>query len=238
MVPGSAAVFKLHARRVLKNGDNCVLVTITADDPVMNFTAILDTVYNYETRRDAVCKDKNTSEDLYGGNGWEFTGTMDIEVEFLSFNPLNIDCNRFLPDFGDLRSYIERGPEVTLVGSDGTVTCPKRLLKIRSSPLEMIFNHDSQENQTGTIELKDYNSKTLDAFIHFLKTGTIKDGKETALGLILLGDKYEIQFMKREAERFVKSHFHEMDRDEAMDIMFRVSRKTVEDGLLRGWDPQ
>ena len=108
---------------------------------------------------------------------------------------------------------------------------------MRSSALEMIFSHDSQETQTGTIEMKDYDSKTLDAFVHFLMTGKIKDGKETVLGLLLLGDKYDIQFMKSEAEKFVKSNFRELDRDEAMDILFKVSRKAVEEGLIRAWCP-
>ena len=85
--------------------------------------------------------------------------------------------------------------------------------------------------------MKDYSSKTLDAFAHFLMTGEIKDGNETASGLILLGDKYDIQFMKREAEKFVKSHFCELDQDEVIDIMCKVSRETVKECLKRGWCP-
>ena len=237
LVPGSTVVFKINARREGK-GVFCVLVTITAEDSLMKFAAVLDTRYNGETRRDVISDRRNTSDDLYGDKGWSFTGPMAIKVEFLNCNPLNIDCNRFLPDFGDIKSYIEGGSQVTMVGSDGSLTVPKRLLEMRSSALEMIFSHDSQEQKSGSIQLKDYDSKTLEAFVHFLMTAKIKDGKETALGLILLGDKYDIQFMKSEAERFVKSHFHELDRDEAMEIMLKVSRKTVEEDLLRAWRPK
>ena len=234
-VPGSTVVFELNARKENFH----LLVTITSDDPRMKFLAKVVVLYKGATVEDFVSHDRSTSGPLHGGKGYSFCESMAMKVEFVNSGHWEIDCDQFtIPIVGDLKSYIERGSQVTLIGRDGSVTVSRRLLEMRSEALEMIFNHDSREKQTGIIELKDFDSKTLDAFAHFLMTGKIKDGKETVLGLLLLGDKYDIQFMKSEAERFVKLHFHELDREEAMDIMFRVSRKTVEEGLLRAWRPQ
>ena len=240
-VPGSPAIFKLIALREGEIGAWYVLVSITADDPKLEFeAAITATCYAIQKKEeDVVSHVKHASSALFQNMNLSLKDLVVIKVKFLNINPPNMDCNQFIiPVAGDLKSYIDRGSQVTLVGGDGSLTVPKRLLEIRSSALEMIFNHDSKEKQTGAIELKDYNSKTLDAFIHFLMEGKIKDGKETALGLILLGDKYDIQFMKKEAEKFVKEHFHELDQDEAMDIMCKVSRETVKVGLIRGWRPE
>ena len=236
-VPGSTAVFKLNARSERTGGSYYALVTITADDPIMEFEARITAIFGALKGEDVVSNVKNTIKVLI--YNFNYSYSVAIKAEFLNFNPLNVDCDQFIiPIVGDVKSYINRGPQVTLVGRDGSITVSRRLLEMRSSALEMIFSHDSLEKQTGTIELKDYDSTTLEAFTHFMMEGKIKVGKETALGLILLGDKYDIQFMKTEAEKFVKSHFHELDQEEAMDIMFKVSREAVKAGLIRGWRPE
>ena len=236
-LPGSTAVFNFTARRQRDaRGVPSILLTVTADAPGMKFEAKIATRFLEMKSEDVVSHVKNSSTAPFLNYNLEHP--MYIKIEFLDPNLLTIEGNRSIPDFGDLESYIERGTQVILEGSDGSVTAPKRLLEMRSSVLEMIFSHDSREKQTGTIELNDYDSNTLDAFAHFLMTGEIKNGKNTALGLLLLGDKYDIQFMKKEAERFVKSHFRELDQDEAVDIMCQVSKEIVKEGLLRAWWPE
>lgn len=136
---------------------------------------------------------------------------------------------------GDLKSFIERGQTVTLIGHDGNVTVPKRILKLRSTALEAMFNHDSQEKLTGQIELKDFNKQTLEAFGHFLMTGDIIYGKETALGLIILGDKYDIQKMKEAGEDFVKRNIKRMDKDDLIDVWSKVSRDLLYDVMVGFW---
>ena len=149
-VPGSAAVFKLNARREGTNGHYYILVTVTADDPGMEFKARITTIYFSLETEDVVTRVKNTSDALHDSSRYDFDSHMVIKVEFLNLNLLNMDCNQFIIVVGDLKSYVERGSQVTLVGIDGSTTVSKRLLKMRSEALEMIFSHDSQEKQTDT----------------------------------------------------------------------------------------
>lgn len=133
----------------------------------------------------------------------------------------------FFPLKADLKSYVEQGPTVTLVGINGNVTVPRRILKLRSRALEAMFSHDSKEKETGEIELKDFDYKILSAFAHFLMTGEITDGKDTALGLLLLGDKYDIQAMRVTAENFVKKNIEQMNEEDVIDIFSKVGRKSL-----------
>lgn len=128
-------------------------------------------------------------------------------------------------------SYIQRGPTVTLIGHDGNVTVPKRLLKIWSSALEVMFNHNSMEKQTGEIVLKDFDAATLTAFAHFLMTGRVEDGKATALGLVLLGDKYDIQPMKEAAETFIKNNIRDFNKENVLAVFSAVCPKLLFDAM-------
>lgn len=139
-----------------------------------------------------------------------------------------------MPDTG-VKSYIERGTSVTLVGNDGNVSVPKRLLKMRSAAFEAMFDHDTKEKRTGQIELEDFDSKTLTAFSHFLSSGEIQDGKETALGLILLGDKYDIQDMKEVAEKFVKKNYDQMNQEDVLDVFSKVGRESLKQAMASSW---
>lgn len=106
------------------------------------------------------------------------------------------------PPKAGLKSYIERGPTVLLVGKDGGVLVPRRALKMHSEIFEEMFRQDCEGKQTNQICLKEFDYETLDAFSHFLATGLIRDGKETALGLIQLGETYEIQDLIEAADEW------------------------------------
>lgn len=142
-----------------------------------------------------------------------------LTLKPLPYNPIN----------ASVKSYIERGPTVTLIGYDGSVTVSRRLLKICSSPLEAMFDHDSKEKQTGEIKLDEFDVQTLSAFKDFLLLGQIVDGKQTALQLVLLGDKYDIQQMKEAAEKFIKKNIRYFDKDDVLDIFHKVSRQSLFD---------
>lgn len=158
-------------------------------------------------------------------------GPDDIESVIFTFKKIT----PFYTRNANMEAFIERGPSVTLVGSDGSVSVPKRLLEMWSEALEAMFNHDSLEKRTGQIRMEDYNAKTLTAFKQFLLTGKIENGNETALGLILLADKYDVQVMKKAAEDYVKQNFQEMDKDEVLDILQKVSRNTLFNAMIDSW---
>lgn len=154
-----------------------------------------------------------------------------LELEFKK-----IEHRRSYPLPEDVtKSYIERGPMIMLIGSDGRVSVPRRALEMRSETFENMFKYDSKEKRTGEIEMKDVDEKTLNAFSYFLATGQIKGGKETALGLILFSDKYDIQDMKKAAEKFVKRNFKEMDKEDILDVFNKVGRESLKRALEKAW---
>lgn len=165
-------------------------------------------------------------------------------LEFDSENPSILFTLTFKPPVEQsffkrnavVESFIGRGPKVTLIGLDGTVAVPRRLLELWSTAFEAMFSHDSKEKRTGIIEMKDFDSQTLAAFVQFLETGEIKDGKETALGLILLSDKYDIQQMKEAAEDFVKKNIGEMNKEGVLEVFYKVGRKSLFDAM-DSWIP-
>ena len=107
-VPGATAVFNLNARREWQER-KCykVLVTITSDDPGVMFDAKVTAEYHGRYSENVVTHVENTTEPIHGNSGYKFDGNMVIKVEFL---------NSIIPDFGDIKSYIDRGSQVTLVG--------------------------------------------------------------------------------------------------------------------------
>ena len=225
--PGSNGVFIIHASRQ-QNYNNPffhLIVKVTPEDNTTRYKANVVVVYN-DTDSDTLNQNKPMSKHLLVTGDWEFTSPVTLKLTFEIEQPLPlVDKQSFqCPISGDVKSYIEDGPVVTLVGSDGSTKVSKRLLKIRSTALRNMLTHDTKEKQTMTVELKDFDCKTLDAFGHFLMTGKIKNGKDTALGLVILGDKYDIQIMKQVSERFVLNHITEMNLDDVLDVFCKLSR--------------
>lgn len=140
------------------------------------------------------------------------------------------------PENALVKSYIERGPTITLIGRGGSVTIPRRLIQIWSSELEAILKQDSKEGKTGQILFKDFDVRTLTAFTGFLMDppkydGELEDGKQTALGLALLGDKYNIQPMKDAAVNFVKENINDFNKNDVLDIFYKISRQSLIDAM-------
>lgn len=66
-------------------------------------------------------------------------------------------------------------------------------------------------------------------------TEKIKDGINTATGLILLGDKYDIQVMKSAAEEFVKKNVKEMNQQNVFDVLSLVNKKMLVKAVVDAW---
>lgn len=234
--PGSNGVFVIHASR--QQNDNSLqfylIVKVTPEDNTTRYKANVAIDFSRGSDSDTLNQNKPMSKHLLATQDWWLTHLITLKLTFQMQQPLAlVDKQSFqCPIFGDVKLYIEDGPTVTLVGSDGSTNVSKRLLKIRSTALKSMLSHDTKEKQTMTVELKDFDCKTLDAFGHFLMAGEIKNGKETALGLVLLGDKYDVQAMKKAGEKFVLNHLHSFDKEDVLDVFCKVSRDIVMDSLI------
>ena len=61
-----------------------------------------------------------------------------------------------------------------------------------------------------------------------------KDGKDNALGLVVLGDEYNIQVMESAAEEYIKNNFKDSNQDDVLDI-FQVNRECLKQLMAQNW---
>ena len=132
----------------------------------------------------------------------------------------------------DLKAFLDGGPSVTLIGSDGTVPVAKFLLKLRSSALRAMFSHDMEENKTSTIDLKSFDTITLQAFCDFLLTDQMEPDNGTALGLYLLADKYDVQGLKELTQGYMLANLKEFDRDEVFQVLIKTNEPLFQKLLI------
>lgn len=174
------------------------------------FRMKLSVIDEWENDEDLLSLERSISKPF------EVTSCSTIKIKLLSFEEV-INKDELLKN---LISYVTQGPMVTLVCSDGSVYVSKRLLKARCPTLSNMLNHDSKERRTMTIDLKDFKTKSLESFCHFLSSCVIKDGSETGLDLIILSDKYDVQDLKKAAETYVLDNLRDFDRKEVLDLFF------------------
>ena len=138
--------------------------------------------------------------------------------------------NNFYAFSGELKEYIEQGPEVVLMAKDGEVTCKQRLLASRSSVLDRLLRSlRTSTIVTSAVDFKEVDSRAANAFVHFLMTGDIKDPTETSFGLISLAQKYHIPFLKVQAEEFIKSEILQTTTfRKYLDVQFQYNPESVE----------
>lgn len=235
-VGGVEANFSVFARiqKHPTNGHYYWFVSVTTEEPVdyvINYSFVLPGNEKPKFEDWTLTRIKSTS----GLHIWEIADpSKSLLVLELVFKEIQYRQLYPLPDAG-LLAYIERGPRVLLIGSDGKVSVPMRALEIRSETFETMFKYRFKMMQTLKIKLKDFDCNTLDAFSYFLATGRIKNGKETALGLILLADKYDIEDMKVAAEKFVTDNFDAMEPKNVLDTFSKVGCGSLEQAMKRAW---
>ena len=124
----------------------------------------------------------------------------------------------------DLKPFLDEGEQIKLVGSNGEVTVSKFLLQLRSPALKAMFSHDVQENESSTIELKDFDTNVLDAFCNYLLNDEMDEDDSTALGLYILADKYDVKGLKQQAEDFILCNIEDFNKDEVFEIMVKIGQ--------------
>jgi hypothetical protein len=59
-----------------------------------------------------------------------------------------------------------------------------------------MFTHDTQEATSGIIEIEDIDANTMEAFVEYLHTESVKNISEIAFELFKTADKYGIDGLK------------------------------------------
>lgn len=236
-------VFNVYARiEHSKNIGNYLSITVTPKDPKAEVAFMVKVVASYDifpgqwcpTESDSLDCNKKTSKPLLNKMGFNLNPNVQISVK-LDFEV--VDQPSIVPRtlVDDVKVYVEEGKKLTLIGHDGRTTVSKRLFKIRSRAFDSMFNHNMKEKQTGEVEMSDFDVKTLDAFAHFLVHEDIKDGTETALGLYLLSDKYDVPALKLQTEKFILDNLKEFDLNQVFDIFVAINRPLVMNGFFKNF---
>lgn len=130
--------------------------------------------------------------------------------------------------YHDLMEFVLLGSQVTLLGNDGNVTVPRRLLKARSPALAAMFTHDMQEKQLSQIDMCDFNTKVLEGFKNFLIKDIVVFDKDIIIDLYTLGDKYNIKCLKLESRKLILRHIQELDSKNVYKIISKIDPDVIE----------
>uniref|UniRef100_A0A7E4ZXJ9 BTB domain-containing protein n=1 Tax=Panagrellus redivivus TaxID=6233 RepID=A0A7E4ZXJ9_PANRE len=99
---------------------------------------------------------------------------------------------------------LESCPQVTFVVGNDTVKMNKAILTNISPVFNAMFNHDTKEAKTGTVQIEDFNLKTIQKVKNFclgseLDNFTFQEGIE----VLKFADKYDIQGLQEYLEIFL-----------------------------------
>lgn len=142
-----------------------------------------------------------------------------------------------------------------VIDGEERVMAHKCVVVARSEVFRAMLEHNMQEKNKGTVEIKDTDAKTFRAFLKYLYTGEIGDidGLGTiAIDLVKLSDKYMVKSLKKECERhfcnnlnetnaveaLIVAHFHNfenLERIALMNVKYYISK--IEPQELERLDP-
>lgn len=128
----------------------------------------------------------------------------------------------------DLLKFVSNGNQVTLMGYDGNVFVPRRLLQARSQTFEAMFTHDMEEKQNSQINLSDVSMNTLEAFTRFLSTDKVIFNAKTIIELYIIGDKYNIQSLKLLSRKLMLEHKQDLNSEEVYNVISKIEPDLIE----------
>lgn len=156
---------------------------------------------------------------------------LDFQLLFdIQFSPSYLDERSFM---ADIRKNLSTSDTVRLISSNGIIEANKDLLTIRSSVFQAMFNNDTKEAETLQVDMANFNMEVLEAFVKFLMTDSIDDVEDTALGLFILGDKYDIPLLKAEAGRSMLNNLSEENFDEVFSWILKLQPELTKEAVKK-----
>ncbi|XP_042902140.1 speckle-type POZ protein-like [Parasteatoda tepidariorum] len=130
--------------------------------------------------------------------------------DIVSINdPSSMKLSNVLTMRGDLVKMFadQEHSDVELKAENMSLPAHKFLLSARSPVFRAMFHHkDMLENESNVVEISDVDSKTLKSFLEFLYTGSVDIiDDESALGLLIIADKYQVLSLIDTCSRFALS---------------------------------
>lgn len=151
----------------------------------------------------------------------------------------------------DFKKLLTNEEHSDLVLSSGTKTISvhKAILCARSAVFEKMFRTNMLENENNCILIDDIESDTLEEFVSFLYTGTVKEiSRDKAMGLYYAADKYEVPDLQDTCSKYLEFHLTvdgacniltlaDQHRDENLKkaVSFFIQMHAAEVKLTGGW---
>lgn len=136
--------------------------------------------------------------------------------------------------FDDLRKFSGKVEQVTIAGSDGDVLVPKFLVDVRLHSCRSLIKSKSGTDQSNMVDLKNFDTGTLNAFKTFLLEDMIEAGNEKfAVQLYDLGMELSFEPLIQAAKYTVMKHIGNFDQEEIFDSLINANRLFVEDQYLK-----
>ncbi|KAI6234925.1 hypothetical protein M3Y99_00743800 [Aphelenchoides fujianensis] len=150
--------------------------------------------YYAETQLTPVADSQNLEYPIVISNHTQYT--CQVRLRFLPETaqvplPKPVECGHLL---GSLTKMLddEKFGDVQFECEGRAFKVSKLFLQAQSDVFDAMFTHDSQEKQTGVIEIKDAKAATVERLVRYLYTGRVEEPKEVAADLLPLAVKYEL----------------------------------------------
>jgi len=106
--------------------------------------------------------------------------------------------------------------DVTVTCGDASFKCNKFMLTARSPVFKAMFQHDSKENQSNVVEIKDIESKVLEEMLHYIHTGDAPNIKDLAKDLLAAADFYQLEQLKASCQELLSET---LDAENALKML-------------------
>jgi len=87
-----------------------------------------------------------------------------------------------------------------IICQGATIPCHRNILAARSDIFAAMFEHNMTENQTGKVEIKDFDLETVKAILLHIYTGEVKYKEEKAGQILRAADYYRLPGLKKKVE--------------------------------------
>lgn len=118
--------------------------------------------------------------------------------------PLELPACQMSRDFGKLLED-RKFSDFVLVVNGQEIRAHKNILAARSPVFAAMFEHDLEDQKSGRVEITDLDYEAVREMVRFIYTGRASNMRSLSEGLLAAADKYALERLKVEAERYLCS---------------------------------
>jgi len=167
---------------------------------------------------------------------WLFDDVLTLVCEMSVLETFfDIKQNHRLQMIGDLeKAFKEKNSfDVTLNCGDTSFECNKFMLTTRSQVFRSMFKHDTKENQTNVVNIKDIDPKVLEEMLHYVHTGDSPNIKYFAKELLAAADFYQLDQLKNSCQEVLRETMDAKNSIELLILSEMYSAPKLKENALK-----